>query len=125
MRRLVLPFACAILAVACSSTSGVEGKLAINSLSATDWQRYCNWFNAEVDKSLTGKQCPDGSLLRNPTLDCMAKNPAGSCTATVSQVEDCVHKFKDNACDGLAKVTATCTNFGPSCNALLVGSNTL
>lgn len=122
MRRLVFPFACAILAAACSSTSGVEGSLAINSLSPTDWQRYCSWFNGEV-KGLIGKACPDGSLLPNPQLDCMAKNPATTCPANVSQVEDCVHKFTANACMGLAKVTATCTNFAPSCNVLFAGTN--
>ncbi len=122
MRRLILPVAGALLTIACSSTSGVDGKLAINSLSPSDWQRYCSWFNGEV-KGIIGKSCPDGSLLPNPQLDCMSKNPATNCPANVAQVEDCVRKFTQNACMGLTKVTATCTNFGPGCNVLFAGSN--
>jgi hypothetical protein len=122
MRRLVLPFVSVALFAACSDSSGVEGKLVFGSLSDADWQRYCNWYDGDVDKN-AGKSCSDGSLLPNPHRDCAAKNPAPNCTATVSQVEDCVHKFKDNACEGLPKVVATCNGFVPACNVLLVGSN--
>jgi hypothetical protein len=124
MRRLLLPFVAVALVAACSDSSGVDGKLVFGSLSDSDWQRYCNWYNGEVSQN-AGKSCSDGSLIPSANRDCMAKNPAPNCTATVSQVEDCVHKFKDHSCDGLAKVVATCTGFVPACNGLLAPSSGL
>lgn len=125
MRR-VLALACFFGAplLACASSSGVDGKLPVNSLSDSDWKRYCNWFNGEVAGNV-GKSCPGGSLLPNSQLDCAGKNPAGTCASTVSQVESCVRKFKDTACDGLDKVFATsdCNGVTPSCKVLFVGSN--
>jgi hypothetical protein len=111
------------LAAACSGGSGVDGKLAINSLQPADWTRYCNWYNGEVSTTV-GKSCADGSLVPNIQIsDCTAKSPAGTCPATVSQVEDCVHKYKDHICDGITKVAPTCNNFPPNCFALFAGSN--
>lgn len=122
MRRLVFPLVAIALAAACSDSSGVDGKLVISTVQGANWTKYCNWYNAEV-AGIIGKSCAGGSLVPNPQRDCQAPNPTTTCPATVSQVEDCVHKYKDNPCDGISKITPTCNNFPPSCNVLLVGSN--
>ena len=124
MRKLCISALAFLVIAACSSTSGVKGDLVFGMVTGADWAKYCNWHDGEVD-SIAGKSCGDGSILPNPHIDCNSKNPVPNCTATVSQVEDCVHKYKDHACDGLAKVVATCNSFPPSCNAILAGSNVL
>src|SRR6266487_2391968 len=114
MRRLVFPLLGLALVAACSGGSGVDGKLVISTVQGADWTRYCNWYNGEVS-GIIGKSCPGGALIPNAQRDCMAQNPSTTCPATVSQVEDCVHKYKDHACDGTTKVVATCNNFPTNC----------
>lgn len=122
MRKAVFSSLTLLLVAACSSTSGVKGELVFNTLAASDWAKYCNWQNGELGSN-AGKSCGAGSLLPTVQRDCMGANAAPNCTATVSQVEDCLRKFKDHQCDGITKVVPTCNGFAPACNALFAASN--
>jgi hypothetical protein len=122
MRKALFSLSFVALVAACASSSGVKGDLVFNTLSASDWSKFCTWHNAELS-ALTGKSCGAGTLLPNSEISCMNKSPVPNCTATVAQVEDCVRRFKDRACEGIPAVVATCNGFPPACTGILVGSN--
>jgi len=122
--RVLIPFFAALFA-ACSSGSGLDGKLVVSQLSAADWGKYCDWANGRFG-AVGGKSCMGGALVPAYQLNCAANVLAGStvCTATVSQAESCTNKFKDNACDGLSAVLKLpeCTNVSPCGNGLFMQS---
>jgi len=95
---LILPL------LACSGGSGVDGGLALTSLSDADYVKVCTYYNTKAAQINMGAKCSSNNQQPNVALlPCGSMNDTrsyGGCSAKVEDAENCINSL--DACKATA-----------------------